>query len=271
MAPATRSNNNSNSTKPDVASSTTSKSIVKNSLTNKPIKLTSPSTVKDMILESGLSADASFVVPPKPAIVSPNKENLEGMDLIESGVPVDPVDAPVASPLRGEAPSSDFDEDLMANLVGAPNFNPDDEEGGDAGGKEGIGTKNAIDVDLDDKDGGDEGTGAGKDGAEAGSGVMDATGSLIAPTNNKDKDDMSVNDADTEAAKNTQANTTGIKSISLLNAKGVAYIWSQADCIPRTVVSSSVASIIWRKVKQLEPVIYWVLGSTRILLTGLTS
>ena len=49
---------------------------------------------------------------------------------------------------------------------------------------------------------------------------MDATGSLIAPTDNKDKDDMSVNDADTEAAKNTLANTTGIKSISLLNAKG---------------------------------------------------
>ena len=69
MAPATRSNNNSNSTKPAVASSTTSKSIVKNTLTNKPIELTSPSTVKNMILESGLNADASFVVPLKPATV----------------------------------------------------------------------------------------------------------------------------------------------------------------------------------------------------------
>ena len=148
--------------------------------------MTSPSTVKDMILESGLSADASFVVPPKPAIVSPNKENV-GMDLAEAGVPVDPAAAPVSSPLRGETPSSDFDEDPLANLVGAPNFNPDEDEGGDAGGKEGTGTGDVIDADLEDKDGGDEGTGAGKDGAEAGSGVTDA---------------------DTEAAKNTLANTT---------------------------------------------------------------
>ena len=93
-----------------------------------------------MILESGLSADASFVVPPKPAIVSPNKENV-GMDLAESGDPVDPAAAPVSSPLKGDAPASDFEADPMANLVGDPNFNPDDDEGGDTGGKDGTDTE----------------------------------------------------------------------------------------------------------------------------------
>ena len=60
---------------------------------------------------------------------------------------------------------------------------------------------------------------------------------------------MSLKDADTEAAKNTKANTTGIKSIAMLNAKGVASIWSLPDRIPRTVVSSSVVSMIWGKIK----------------------
>ena len=127
--------------------------------------------------------------------------NSDGVEIVERGG----TNVAVVSPLKGDAPASDFDENPMANLVGDPNYNPDDDEGGDAGGKEGTGTEDDIDADLEDKDGGDEGTGAGKDGAEAGSGVIDA---------------------DTEAAKNTLANTTGTKSISLLNAKGVAYIWS---------------------------------------------
>ena len=113
----------------------------------------------------------------------------------------------------------------------------------------GKGTEDVISLDPDDEDGRDAGTGAGKDGVEAGSDVMDATGSLIALTNDDDKDDMSVNAADTEAAKNTKANTTGTKSIALLNVKGVASIWSLPDRIPRTVVSASVAATLWRKTK----------------------
>ena len=82
---------------------------------------------------------------------------------------------------------------------------------------------------------------------------MDTAGSLAASgstlINDNDKDAMSVNAADTEAAKNTKANTTGIKSIALLNAKGVASIWSLPDRIPRTVVSANLAAILWRKTK----------------------
>ena len=124
--------------------------------------------------------------------------------------------------------------DPMEDIVADPDPIPDTDEGGDAGGKDGKGTDDPIDVDLDDedggeagtgagkdvidvdredKDGGDEGTAAGKNGAEAGSGVLDITGSLIVPPNDNDKDDMSVNDADTEAAKNTLANTTGTLSL----------------------------------------------------------
>ena len=78
-------------------------------------------------------------------------------------------------------------------------------------------------------------------------GLLAASGSTL--TNDNDKDTMSINAEETEAAKNTKANTTGIKSIAMLNAKGVASIWSLPDRISRTVVSSSVVSIIWRKTK----------------------
>ena len=198
------------------------------------------------------AASAALITPSKNSATSNMEEDAvieNGSSLVATGGAVDdPMDDIVADPdppdNEGDAGGKDgngTDDPIDVDL--------DDEDGGEAGTGAG---KDVIDVDREDKDGGDEGTGAGKDGAEAGSGVMDATGSLIVPTNNKDKDDMSVNDADTEAAKNTLANTTGTKSISLLNAKGVAYIWSQSDRIPRTAVSASVATLIWRKVKSYK-------------------
>ena len=60
---------------------------------------------------------------------------------------------------------------------------------------------------------------------------------------------MSVKDSEIEAAENTKANTTGIKSIATLNATSVASVWSLADRIPRTIVSASVAAMLWRETK----------------------
>ena len=81
-------------------------------------------------------------------------------------------------------------------------------------------------------------------------------------TNANDKDAMSVKDAETEAAENTKANTTVIKSIAMLNATVMASVWSLPDRIPRTTVSASVAALLWRKTKlykspsEIEKAIY---------------
>ena len=92
-----------------------------------------------------------------------------------------------------------------------------------------------------DDDGDEEGAGAGTDGAEAGAGAMD--------TNANDKDAMIVKDAETEAAENTKVNTTVTKSIAMLNATVMASVWSLADRIPRTIVTASVVTMLWRKTK----------------------
>ena len=60
---------------------------------------------------------------------------------------------------------------------------------------------------------------------------------------------MSAKDAETEAAENTKANTTGIKSIVMLNATVMASVWSLSNHIPCTIVSASVGAMLWRKTK----------------------
>ena len=139
-------------------------------------------------------------------------------------------------------------EDPMDEIVA----DPDPEFDNSATGT-GKGADEVISLDSDDEDGGDAGTGAGKDGVEAGSVVMKTEGLLVTTrvtlTNDNDKDAMSVKDSKTEVAENTKANTTGIKSIATLNATGVVSVWSLPDRISRTVVSASVASILWRPTK----------------------
>ena len=177
------------------------------------------------------AASVALITPSKTSTSSNTEEDAgseNGSSLVATGVVVvDPMDEIVPDP------DLEFDTSATGTRKGADDV---------------------ISLDSDDEDGGDAGTGARKDVVEAGAGVMDTTGSLIAAsrstlTNNNDKDAMSVNAADTEAAKNTKANTTGIKFIAMLNAKGVASIWSLSNRISWTVVSSSVVAILWRKTK----------------------
>ena len=127
------------------------------------------------------------------------------MELDESGVPL------VAIGVGGEDP---FDD-----LIGDPNLELEDSA--TVAGMDGPDDDDVISVDSGDDNGDEEGTGAGTDGAEAGAGAMD--------TNDNDKDAMIVKDAETEAAENTKANTTVIKSIAILNATVMASMWFLAD------------------------------------------
>ena len=115
------------------------------------------------------------------------------------------------------------------------------------GRKGGVTGNEVISVGSGDNDGGDTEEGAGTDGVRAGAGVMDtgglqsARGSL---SNDKDKDAMIVNDAETAAEANTKSNTIVTKSIAMLNATIMASVWSLTDRIPCTMVTVSVPAFL---------------------------
>ena len=171
------------------------------------------------------------------------------MELDETGVPL------IASGVGGDDP---FDD-----LIGEPDPELDD-SATVAGGNGGVTGDEVISVDSEDN-GGVAGAGAGTYGVESRTGVMDTEGLQVArvgtlsndtgkdPNTSEpihaDEDAMSDNESETDAAANATSNTTVTKSIAMLNATIMASVWSLADQIPCTIVTTSVAAFLWRKTK----------------------